>query len=153
MERETNAIGLESNHKPAEGQPKFEEIQSLNIELSALLDMNRAIGSRLDRDQLFGALAASLKVLIPTERFGIELPIEGNKLQGHILSARPTADQPTQPTILPAQGTVCDWVIQNRAMFITGSLDELRDNFPVTFDVMSSQHMESLCAMPLVSGD
>ncbi len=130
-----------------------QESQSLNLELAALLDMNLAISRHLDRDELFGALAASLKTLIPTDRFGIELPIEGNKLQGHILSPRPSVLQPTQPTVLPAEGTACNWVMHNRSVVITTSLDELRDRFPVTFDVMSREGMESLCAMPLVSGE
>jgi formate hydrogenlyase transcriptional activator len=129
------------------------EDNSFNLELSALLEMNKAIGRHRVRDELFGALAGSLKSLIPTERFGIELPIEGGRLQGHILSPRPSVQEPTQPTVLPARGTVCDWVIQNRTLMITASLDEIREKFPVTFHVMSSEKMESLCAMPLVSGD
>jgi len=129
-----------------------EDIYSLNLELSALLDMNRAIGRHLDRDELFGALAATLKTLIPTERFGIELPIQGDKLQGHILSPRPAVWESTQPTVLPAQGTVCNLVMKNCMLMVTGSLDELGERFPVTFDVMSSEGMESLCAMPLVGG-
>ncbi|HSE43223.1 MAG TPA: sigma 54-interacting transcriptional regulator [Acidobacteriota bacterium] len=129
-----------------------DDIFSLNLEMSALLNMNRAIGSRLNRDELFGALAGSLKTLIMTDRFGIELPIEGERLQGHILSPRPAVTEPTQPTVLPADGTVCDWVIQNRTMVITASLDELKDRYPVTYQVMSTEGMQSLCAMPLVSG-
>lgn len=127
--------------------------QLLNLELGVLLDINRAIGRHLNRDELFGALAVCLKTLVPTECFGIELPIEGDKLQGHILSRIPTGGEPTQPTVLPALGTACNWVMQNRVWFVAASRDEFRERFPVTFDVMSSQGMESLCALPLVSGD
>ena len=123
-----------------------------NQELAALLEINRAIGSHLERDQLFGALANCLKSVVPAERFGIELPIEGDKLQGHILSAV-AAGQPTQPTILPATGTACDWVLQSHQWFIAGCREEFRDRFPVTYDVMSGQGMESLCAIALVSGN
>ncbi|HET6342880.1 MAG TPA: sigma 54-interacting transcriptional regulator [Gemmatimonadota bacterium] len=130
-----------------------DEVRALNRELDSLLAMNRAIGRHLDRDELFGALAWSLRSLVPTDRFGIELPIEGDKLQGHILIARTAQAEPTQPTVLPAAGTACDWVIQRREWVITGSRDELRESFPVTFDVMLQEGMESLCAMPLVSGD
>ncbi len=148
MDEKRHAVKVASPHHEDSA-----DIYSLNLELSAVLDMNRAIGSHLDRDELFGALAASLKTLIPTERFGIELPIEGDKLQGHILSPRPAVLESTQPTVLPAQGTVCNWVIKNRTLFVTGSLDDLRERFPITFDVMSSEGMQSLCAMPLVSGE
>jgi formate hydrogenlyase transcriptional activator len=129
------------------------ELESLNAELGVLLDINRAIGRHLKRDELFGALAGCLKTLVATERFGIEFPIEGDKLQGHILSNIPTGEEQTQPTVLPALGTACHWVIQNRAQFVAACRDEIRERFPVTFDVMSSQGMESLCALPLVSGD
>jgi PAS domain-containing protein len=130
-----------------------EALKGSEERLRLLLDINYAIGRYLNRDELFGALAGCLKTLVPTERFGIELPIEGDKLQGHILSTIPTGGEPTQPTVLPALGTACNWVMENRAAFVAASRDEFRERFPVTFDVMSSQGMESLCALPLVSGD
>ncbi len=129
------------------------DTQRLNQELGLLLDINRAIGRHLDRDELFGGLAGSLKTLVPTERFGIEFPIEGGQLQGHILSAMPSDGMPTQPTVLPAAGTACEWVMQNRDWFVAASRDQFRERFPVTFDVMTSEGMESLCALPLISGD
>jgi formate hydrogenlyase transcriptional activator len=122
-----------------------------NAELRVMLDINQAIGRHLERDQLFGALANCLKSVVPADRFGIEIPIEGEKLQGHILSAV-AAGQSTQPTILPAAGTACDWVLQSHQWFVAGSCEEFRERFPVTYDVMSEQGMESLCAIALVSG-
>ncbi|MGH8768473.1 MAG: sigma 54-interacting transcriptional regulator, partial [Burkholderiales bacterium] len=130
-----------------------QDVRRLNQELEALAEINRAIGQHLNRDDLFGALAACLKTVVPAERFGIELPIEGDRLQGHILTVRREGVEPTQPTILPASGTACDWVMQHRQWVIAASRQELRDQFPVTFDVMSSIGMESLCALPLVSGN
>jgi formate hydrogenlyase transcriptional activator len=130
-----------------------QELRSVNRELDAMLAMNRAIGRHLNRDELFGALAWSLNALVPTDRFGIELPIEGGRLQGHILTPRGAQAEPTQPTVLPAAGTACAWVMEHREWVVTASRDELREQFPVTFDVMSQEGMESLCAMPLVSGE
>jgi formate hydrogenlyase transcriptional activator len=127
-------------------------LRSLNTELGVLLDINRAVGRYLDRDNLFGALAACLKNLVTADRFGLEFPIEGGMLKGHILSEMPISGEPTQAMILPAAGTACDWVIQNRVWFVVSSRDELRERFPVTFNVMSTSRMESLCALPLISG-
>jgi len=129
------------------------KVSLLNAELSALLEINRAIGRHLDRDKLFGALANCLKTLVQTERFGIEIPIEGDKLQGHVLSTSPTSGEPTQPIILPASGTACDWVLKNQEWFIAGCREEFRERFPGTFDVMTSHGMESLCAVALVSAN
>jgi formate hydrogenlyase transcriptional activator len=132
-----------------------DEVQRLNLEQEVLLGINRAIGRHLDRDQLFGALSACLRTVVPTEFFGIELPIEGDKLQGHLLATQytDTGAERTQPTVLPAAGTACNWVMQNRELLITASRDESRQRFPVTFDVMAGRGMESLCALPLVSGN
>ncbi|HEX9143130.1 MAG TPA: sigma 54-interacting transcriptional regulator [Candidatus Binatia bacterium] len=129
------------------------ELQSVNAELTVLLDINRAVGRYLDRDKLFGALASCLKTVVPTERFGLEFPIEDGRLQGHVLSGMPTDGELTQPTVLPAAGTACDWVMQNRMWFVAASRDEFRERFPVTFDVMTNEGMESLCALPLITGD
>ncbi len=125
-----------------------EQIQLRDQELRTLLDVNLAIARHLDRDELFGALAACLGKLLETDRFGVELPIEGHKLQGHILAP---GQERTEPTVLPATGTVCDWVIQNRRWYVCASREELKKEFPVTFDVMREAEMESLCALPLAS--
>jgi formate hydrogenlyase transcriptional activator len=122
-------------------------------ELAVLLAINRAIGRHLERDQLFGAMATCLKTVVATDRFGIELPIEGDSLQGHLLTPRDGNEEPTQPTVLPAQGTACNWVLQHREWVIASCREELREPFPVTFEVMRSQSMESLCALPLVTGE
>ena len=132
--------------------PNYEELQRLVEEREALLNINRAIGRHLNRDELFGALANCLQAVIPAERFGIELPIEGDQLNGHILSPRPGQAQPTQTTVLPARGTACDWVLQNRDWVVVATRDELRERFPVTFRVMQEQNMQSLCALALVTG-
>ena len=131
----------------------YEIVHQLNLEQEVMLAINRTIEPHLNRDELFGAMAACLKTLVPTEFFGIELPIEDDKLQGHILAPRHGGVEPTHPTLLPAAGTACNWVMQNREWLVTASRDELRERFPITFEVMSREGMESLCAMPLASGE
>ncbi|MBI1815422.1 MAG: sigma 54-interacting transcriptional regulator [Deltaproteobacteria bacterium] len=131
----------------------FEQLDRLDQERKALLKVNAAVGRHLERDELFGAMAVCLRDLVPTERFGIELPIEGDRLQGHLLTPRSAHAEPTHPTVLPAAGTACDWVLRHRQWVVTSSRDELRERFPITFRVMSEGGMESLCAMPLVSGE
>jgi formate hydrogenlyase transcriptional activator len=128
------------------------DVDRRNAELRALLDINQAISRHLERDQLFGALAHCLRSAVPAERFGIELPIEGDKLQGHILSAI-AIGQPTEPTVLPAAGTACDWVLQNHDWYVAACREDFRERFPVTYEVMTGQAMESLCAIALVSGN
>jgi formate hydrogenlyase transcriptional activator len=118
-------------------------------ELKVLLDVNVAVARHLQRDELFGALASCLRKIIETDRFGIELPIEGNQLQGHLLTPRGATGERTRPSVLPAPGTACDWVMRNHRWYICSTREELRERFPVTFEVMQSQGMESLCALSL----
>ena len=128
-------------------------LQVLNAERQALLDVNRAISRHLERDELFGQIAACLSNLFETDRFGIELPIAGDRLQGHLLTPNAGDAIPTRVKVLPAEGTACDWVLQNRQWLVTASREEVRERFPLTYEVMSHEGMESLCAMPLISDE
>jgi formate hydrogenlyase transcriptional activator len=130
-----------------------EQQQRQSHESAAMLEMNRAIGRHLHRDELFGAIAATLRGLLPTDRFGIEMPLEGELLRGHLLTPRGGKVEPTQPHVLPAEGTVCDWVLRNREWLVLGSREELRERFPVTHQVMTREQVESLCVLPLVTDE
>jgi formate hydrogenlyase transcriptional activator len=129
------------------------EVQVTNQEMKGLLDVNVAVGRHLERDQLFGAIAACLRNVLETDRFGIELPIGGERLQGHILASSDALPRPTQPTVLPAEGTVCEWVMSSGRWLVVPSRDTLRERFPVTFDQMQRYAMESLCTLPLMAAD
>ena len=59
-----------------------EDVQRLNGEREALLEVNRAIGHHLNRDELFAALAGCLQKVVPTDRFGIELPSRAGSCRG-----------------------------------------------------------------------
>ena len=139
--------------RPEELIEAHQDLHRLNTELETLLDVNRAIGRHLKRDELFGALAACLSNIFETDRFGIELPIEGERMQGHLLTPSGAKREPTRVKVLPAQGTACNWVLQNREWLVSSARDELQERFPLTFEVMTKEGMESLCAMALVSDD
>ena len=128
----------------------YEHVDRLGRELRVLLDVNTAVGRSLARDALFRALAESVRAVVPADRFGIELPVDGDKLQAHVLSE---GDAPVQIEALPAAGTACRDVETQRRRIVSGSRDELRERFPVTFDVMEREGMESLCAVPLLTAD
>ncbi|HEU4389206.1 MAG TPA: sigma 54-interacting transcriptional regulator, partial [Blastocatellia bacterium] len=136
-----------------ERQQADEEVRRLSDEREALLNVNRAISRHLERDELFGTLAGCLRNIFETDRFGVELPIEGYRLQGHLLTPSAEGIKATRVKVLPAQGTACNWVLENREWLVTGTREELKDSFPLTFDVMTTENMESLCAIPLVSDD
>jgi PAS domain S-box-containing protein len=134
-------------------QKAHADLQRFNVELSTLLNINRAIGHHWQRDVLFGALADCLQSAVLADRFGILLPTSDKRLQAYILTKGNIRSEGLQPTFYPAEGTASDWVMQNRDWYVAPSRDALRASFPATFQTMQSEGMESLCALPLITGD
>src|SRR6266852_648419 len=129
----------------------YEEVSRLRDEQAALLEINRAVARHLHRDELFATLAECLRDLLPSDRFGIELPVDNGKLRAHVLSSRNAKTAPVQIEELPSAGTACRWTEETRQWLIASSREELRERFPVTFDVMKREGMQSVCAIPLLS--
>jgi formate hydrogenlyase transcriptional activator len=121
-------------------------------ELQALLEINQSSTKHLRREDLFNALAHCVKPLLPTQRFGIEMPTGPETLRVHVLAL----DQPARGPMIedfPSAGTACRWAQENRQWYVASSRDELRQRFPMTFAVMEREGMESLCALPLLRED
>jgi formate hydrogenlyase transcriptional activator len=129
-----------------------EDLRRLNLETTALLNVNRAVGHHLHRDVLFGALADCLQTVVPTDRFGIVLFSEGDQLKGYMLTKRDVRSERLQSIIFSSEGTVTEWVLQNRERFVGAARNEIRDRFPATERSMQEAEMQSLCELPLVTG-
>src|SRR5262245_45460836 len=63
-----------------------EELGRLRDEQAALLEINRAVARHLNRDELFATLAECLRDLLPSDRFGIELPVDADKARAYVLA-------------------------------------------------------------------
>jgi GAF domain-containing protein len=74
-----------------------DHLRRLNLEMSALLNVNRTIGYHLERNVLFGSLADSLGAVVPADRFGIQLPAEGGSLHGYVLPKRLAQSERLEP--------------------------------------------------------
>src|SRR5205814_7789691 len=72
---------------------------------------------------------------------------------GYVLTQRMARSEHLEPTVLPVEGTACHWVMQSRDWYVIASRDELRQRFPVTFQIMEQTQMQSLCVLPLVTGE
>ncbi len=118
-------------------------------QLRALLEINQSTTRHLSREALFGAMAACVKPLLPTERFGIEVPTGPETLRVHVLAL----DRPSSSPMIedfPSAGTACRWAQENRQWYVAATREEVRERFPMTFVVMEREGMESLCALPLL---
>ncbi len=118
-------------------------------QLRALLEINQSTTRHLSREALFGAMAECVKPLLPTERFGIEVPTGPETLRVHVLAL----DRPSSSPMIedfPSAGTACRWAQENRQWLVAATREEIRERFPMTFVVMEREGMESLCALPLL---
>src|SRR5439155_1729812 len=131
----------------------YEELGRLRDEQVALLEINRTVARHLHRDELFATLAQCLRDVLPSDRCGIELPVAGDKLRAYVLATRNAKSTPVQVEELPSAGTACRWTEETRQWLIASSREELRERFPVTFDVMKRGGMQFVCAIPLLSGE
>jgi len=129
------------------------DLRRVNVETQALLNITRAIGHHLRRDVLFGALADCLQAAVPTECFGIVLPAAGNQLQGYILTKRAANSENAPPSTLERDGSAAEWVMANREWYVAASREEFRDRFSATHASMVKEKMESLCVLPLITGE
>jgi PAS domain S-box-containing protein len=129
------------------------ELSRANIETQALLNITRAIGHHLQREVLFGALAECLQTAVPTECFGIVLAGEGRQLQGHVLTRRHLQTEGAPPLVVERAGSVADWVMQHREWYVAAARQEVRQRFPASCQLMEQEDMESLCVLPLVTGE
>src|SRR5437899_4534932 len=114
----------------------YEELGRLRDEQAALLEINRTVARHLHRDELFATLAQCLRDVLPSDRFGIELPVAGDKLRAYVLATRNAKLTPVQVEELPSAGAACRWTEETRQWLIASSREELRERFPVAFDVL-----------------
>src|SRR5437870_7097052 len=129
----------------------YEEVGRLRDEQTALLEINRAVARHLHRDELFATLAECLRDLLPSDRFGIELPVDNGKLRAHVLSSRNAKTAPVQIEELPSAAAARRWTEDTRTSLFSPSRADVRDRFPVTFDEVKREGMQSVCAIPLPS--
>src|SRR5207247_3328382 len=92
----------------------YEELGRLRDEQAALLEINRTVARHLHRDELFATLAQCLRDVLPSDRFGIELPVAGDKLRAYVLATRNAKSTPVQVEELPSAGTARRWAEETR---------------------------------------
>jgi len=127
-----------------------QQLELASEELRALLEINQSTTKHLRREDLFGALAECVKPLLPpTERFGIEEPTGPETLRVHVLALDTPSASPMVEEFGSA-GTVCRMAQEKRQSFVSDTLEEIRETFPTTWEVMQRERMESLCALPLI---
>jgi transcriptional regulator with GAF, ATPase, and Fis domain len=144
---------LERKQSDERLQKAHAELGRAHAQTQALLEIMWAVGHHLQREVLFGALAECLGAVVPTETFGIVLPTDGDQLQAYILNRRDVKSLVAPPLVVGAEGSASDWVLTERDWYVAGSREEVARRFPKTSCLMKQERMESLCILPLVTGD
>src|SRR3989475_3014010 len=131
----------------------YEELGRLRDEQAALLEINRTVARHLHRDELFATLAQCLRDVLPSDRFGIELPVAGDKLRAYVLATRNAKSTPVQVEELPSAGAACRWAGGKTQWLIAASPGGMRGRVPLPIYVMKRGSQRSPCANPLPGGE
>ena len=115
----------------AAGPQAQQELERLRLELgereseiALLLDTARLIGSELDLDRVFEAIAARARVLIKAETVLVPLLTADHRAYTYRAGAGGNADEIVGQT-LPIEVGLCGWVLRHQRPWWLGALDEL----------------------------
>ncbi len=127
----------------------YEEIKQLEEQQRVLLEINQAVSAHLDREELFHAIANSVRSMVSFDGMGIALlsPEEDIVLYFFEIEEGPAFHHPGAR--LRRGKSVGGWVLEHKRPFVSSRLEDLRP-FPDSLDALTKEGMQSMCALPLL---
>jgi len=128
-----------------------QDLQLARGQLTALVEIQRAVAGHLERSALFMAVADALQGVIPVERVILLLP--GNDLMALTVYAASgkTGIQFFEGETIPRAGTIAGWVVEHGRPFVAARADDVRDRFPVSYARIRQEGMDSVAIVPLLA--
>jgi formate hydrogenlyase transcriptional activator len=119
--------------------------------LRALLEINNAVVSHLDTQQLLGAISASLRGAFRIDYTGLLLhDPEADVLRMQALDFPNGAGVIRQDAVIPLDSSLAGYVFRSGEVRIFG-VEEIRAISPETAAIMARESIRSLCCLPLTS--
>jgi formate hydrogenlyase transcriptional activator len=127
-----------------------EDLRLARDQLTALVEIQRAVAGHLERAALFMAVAEALQGVIPVERVILLLPGSNPEALTVYAASGKTGIQFFEGETIPRADTIAGWVVEHGRAFV-GRADEVRQRFPVSYARIRQEGMESVAVTPLLA--
>jgi formate hydrogenlyase transcriptional activator len=127
-----------------------EDLRLARDQLTALVEIQRAVAGHLERAALFMAVAEALQGVIPVERVILLLPGTNPEALTVYAASGKAGIQFFEGETIPRADTIAGWVVEHGRAFV-GRADEVRQRFPVSYARIRQEGMESVAVTPLLA--
>jgi formate hydrogenlyase transcriptional activator len=127
-----------------------ENLRLARDQLTALVEIQRAVAGHLERKALFRAVAEALQAVIPNERVVLMLPgLESTALTVYAAYGK-TGIQFFEGETIPRAGTIAGWVVEQGRALLVARAEEVQQRFPVSYARIRQEGMDSVAVLPLL---
>jgi formate hydrogenlyase transcriptional activator len=128
-----------------------EDLRLARDQLTALVEIQRAVAGHLERKALFMAVADALQGVIPVERVILLLPGSDPAVLTVYAASGKSGIQFFEGETIPRAGTIAGWVVEHGRAFVVGRAEEVRQRFPVSYTRILQEGMDSVAVVPLLA--
>jgi formate hydrogenlyase transcriptional activator len=119
-------------------------------QLTALVEIQRAVAGHLERKALFRAVAEALQAVIPIERVVLMLPGPESTALTVYAAYGKTGIQFFEGETIPRAGTIAGWVVEQGRALLVARAEEVQQRFPVSYARIRQEGMDSVAVVPLL---
>ena len=120
-------------------------------QLTALVEIQRAVAGHLERKALFMAVADALQGVISLDRVVLLLPGSDPATLTVYAASGKTGIQFYEGETIPRVGTIAGWVVDHGRSLVVGRADEIRQRFPSSHARLRQEGMDSVVVVPLLA--
>jgi formate hydrogenlyase transcriptional activator len=127
-----------------------ENLRLARDQLTALVEIQRAVAGHLERKALFRAVAEALQAVIPNERVVLMLPGPESTALTVYAAYGKTGIQFFEGETIPRAGTIAGWVVEQGRALLVARAEEVQQRFPVSYARIRQEGMDSVAVLPLL---
>jgi len=120
-------------------------------QLSALVEIHRAVAGHLDRKALFTAIAQALQGVVPVSRSLLLLPGNDPAALTIYASYGKLGLEFYEGQTIARAGSIPGWVVEHGRPFVLDRAEHIRERFPVSYQRLGQWGMESVAVVPLLT--
>ena len=132
-------------------QRTAEDLRHARDQLTALVEIQRAVAGHLERKALFMAVADALQGVISLDRVVLLLPGSDPATLTVYAASGKTGIQFYEGETIPRVGTIAGWVVDHGRSLVVGRADEIRQRFPSSHARLRQEGMDSVVVVPLLA--